>query len=217
MSTDELERALADPRTLDLLGRPASPTSVRQVRHPVSPERVVVMADEGGDGRQNSGEPEGENLSAAKLDMISRLMRVVTGHYGVPDLFPRWASGLAWRESLGSTGSGNGFGLLHQFQDDGAVQLRNAPMDWWLFLFPDGVDWDALDGKPVHGMIGHVFPPGHDQLNGLKLRVYEFTSRVRVEVARGAGHDGWQRISRLDRVAASEEVNRAVARCLSRA
>ena len=116
-------------------------------------------------------------------------MRVVTSHYHAPDLFPRWASGLAWREALGSTGSGNGFALLHQFQDDGEVQLRNAPVDWWLFLFPDGVDWDALDGKHVHGMIGHVFPPGHARLAGLKLRVYEFTSRVGLEVARGTGQD----------------------------
>ena len=187
MDADELERALADPRTLDLLGRPASPSSIRQSLHPVSPERVVVMAD----GRPTMVEPECESLSAAKLDVISRLMRVVTSYYHAPDLLPRWASGLAWREALGSTGSGNGFGLLHQFQDDGAVELRNAPVDWWLFLFPDGVDWAALDGKPVYGMLGHVFPPGHDQLAGLKLRVYEFTSRVGMEVARGAGHDAW--------------------------
>jgi hypothetical protein len=52
-------------------------------------------------------------------------------------------------------------GLLPQFQHDGEVELANAPADWRLVLFPGGIECDAWDGKPVFGMIGHIFPPNH--------------------------------------------------------
>jgi hypothetical protein len=80
--------------------------------HPISPERVIVMTETGRSGREDRLEeslrrpfdlhsrtyrvPEG------KLDLIFRLMRALTDHYGAPHLFPKWATKLAKREALGS-------------------------------------------------------------------------------------------------------------------
>ncbi len=148
------------------------------------------------------------DLSASKLDLIFRLMHVLSDYYRVPHLFPAWAIKLAKREALGSTGIGHGFGLLHQFQDDGLLQLMNPPVDWWLVLLPDGGEWDSGDHTPVFGMIGHVFPPHHMALPGLKMRAWELTTRVNWCVGREP--DAWKRIANLDRMAAAQVVNRAI-------
>lgn len=218
------EEILAATDRLDLLGRPRDWSLVRQGFHPVSPERVVIMTEKGGDGWLARDREKDDHLCsrldrlglpAGKLDLILRLMQIVTDHYRVPHLYEPWVMRLAKREALGSTGMGNGFGLLHQFQDDGQVTLTNAPVDWWLFLFPGGVDWDALDGEPVYGMIGHIFPPHHRQLPGLSLRVWEMTSRVARRVMGEEVDPGaWQRLARWNRVHAAREVNMAAARCL---
>lgn len=224
----------AEELPLDVLGRPRSWSLVRTGYHPISPKRVIVMTVQSSECWSNRdrriedslraslsepfdlcswcGVPMGRyEVPAGKLDPIFRLIRVLTDHYRVPHLFSKWATMLAKREALGSTGMGHGFGLLHQFQDDGMVPLVNAPVDWWLVLFPGGIEWEAVDGKPVHAMIGHVFATNHFQLPGLKLRAWELASRA----VREFDADTWTWIAGLDRIAAAQEVNRALIRALA--
>jgi hypothetical protein len=158
-----------------------------------------------------------QGLARTKFRVILRLMSVLTDYYRVPQRFERWVDFLARREALMSTGFGGGFGLVHQFQDDGPVELSNNPVDWWLFLFPAGVDWDALDGAPVYGMLGHLFPPQHYSLPALKLRVYELAgSLVPRQIAGGGKVDApvWERLARLDRLSAARAVNLSIGRVL---
>lgn len=164
--------------------------------HPISPERVVIL----GDGGTFSGE---------KAHWIDRLAKVLSDHYAIPST--GWANGIAWREALGSTAMGHGFGLLHQFQDSQQIRLETPPVDWWLFLFPNGIAWNSFDDEPVFGMIGHIFSPGHLNEPALKLKVYELTSRIGYDVMRS---DGWRAIARLDGAEAARQVNLAVARCM---
>jgi hypothetical protein len=158
-------------------------------------------------------------LSAEKVGWIVRLTTVLADHYRIA--VERWAVGLAKREALGSTGLGHGAGLLHQFQDflDRPSQdchIANAPVDWWLFLFPEGIDWDDYDGCPVYGMIGHVFESLEP---GLQLPAYCLTTDAARAVAwTGKEMDptAWQRLSALDRISAACRVNAAVLGCLSK-
>jgi hypothetical protein len=157
-------------------------------------------------------------LSAEKVGWIVRLTTVLADHYRIP--VERWAVGLAKREALASAGLGHGAALLHQFQDflDRPSQdchIANAPVDWWLFLFPEGIEWNDFDGRPVFGMIGHVFeshePP--------QLPVYVLTTQAARAIAwTGQEMDptAWQRLSRLDRISAACRVNAAVLGCLSK-
>jgi mannitol/fructose-specific phosphotransferase system IIA component len=223
----EYERTIASLSSLDLLGRPRSWSLVRQGLHPISPERVVVVTERGGDGWASRDRKREARLwerlaylglRAGKFDQILGLMQVVTSHYQAPHLFETWATGLARREALGSTGMGYGFGLLHQYQDDGDVRLVNAPVDWWMVLFPKGVDWGAFDGESVYAMLGHVFPSYHARLPALRLMAYELTSRVGLAVARiGQDFDptAWRRIAAMDRISAARTVNMAIVRCVA--
>lgn len=226
---NQFERLVATTESLDWLGHPRSWSLVCEGYHPISPERVIVMTEKGRDGLSSRdrrlkdslraslskpfdlhswcGVPMGTYhipslVPAGKLDLIFRLMRVMTDYYRVPQLFPKWATMLAKREALASTGLGNGFGLLHQFQDDGLVEPVNAPLDWWLFLFPGGIEWGA--GEPVFAMIGHVFPAHHRRLPGLKLRAWELASRV------GMGRDDWASIADIGKNKAARIVNQAI-------
>jgi nitrogen PTS system EIIA component len=79
------------------------------------------------------------------------------------------------REQLGSTGIGNGFAVPH------------AKADWVddfftaMALAPDGIAFDALDGKPVHTIIMIASPQSRP---GDHLRLLERISRS----LRWAGH-----------------------------
>ena len=216
---NEFERALSLPNAIDVLGRPRCWSLVRDGLHPISPERVVVMSEEGCDSWL-SREVEFENrlgaylagrfdLPAGQTDLIVHLMDVMTAHYHSPQLAVEWAAKMTMREALVSTNSGHGFGCLCQFQNDGLVQVVNSPVDWWLVLFPEGVDWGSCE--PVFGMIGHVFVPYHSHLAALKVRTYSLPDWVGKAIANDSKPDAWEKLAKLDRVSAARTINRAIA------
>src|SRR5207245_1199153 len=110
---------------------------------PIAPERVAILSSWGGHGHLVLGDPAGAEermrqrfganlfrqgkfpFSFGKLEVIARLMDVLTQHYDVPHLFDAWMGALARREALASTGMGRHFGLLHQFQYEGKVSTAS--------------------------------------------------------------------------------------------
>ena len=171
------------------LGVPRDQASLRRGLHPIAPERTV------------------------------RLSKVLADHYRIPA--EPWAVALAKREALGSSplglGRGTGVALLHQFQfqDDRQVGLANPAVDWWLFLFPEGIEWHAVDDQPVFGMIGHVF---ESHQPGLQLPVWVLSNETAGAVMMNGQQvdpTAWQRLSRLDRISAARRVNTAVLQCLA--
>jgi len=192
--------------------------------YPFAPERVVVMTNSSIDRlRRNwpvdaavhTSLREQFQLPAAKHDVIFRLMQVMTDYYRVPHLFRNWATRLTKREALASTSIGRGFAYFHQFQDDGWLKTANPPVDWWLALFPEGIEWDSLDGDPVFGLIGHVFCSDHFLLPATTLRTYCLTDTI----GRMIGIDpinNWARIACMEKTIAARAVNQVVlARYLS--
>ena len=202
------------------LGVPRDQASLRRGLHPIAPERVVVLTEQRWSGDQHPltqdlRERFQGQLSTDKIAWIARLSKVLADHYRIP--VERWAVGMAKREALGSTGLGHGAGLLHEFQDFHSqdCHIANAPVDWWLFLFPEGVEWDAFDGRPVFGMVGHVFA-WHQPVP--RLPAYVLTTQAARAVAwTGQEMDptAWQRLSRLDRISAARRMNTAVLLCLA--
>ena len=83
-------------------------------------------------------------------------MDLITGHYRVPEFFEDWVVGLAQRESLGSSYHERALEPGPSVPGRHRAPVDCPPVDWWLFLFPDGIDWAALDEEPVHALIGHV-------------------------------------------------------------
>ena len=86
---------------------------IRTVASPISPEKVVIL---------------GSPFPAEKAQWIDRLAKVLADHYAIPSA--GWANGMAKREALASTSVGQGFGLLHQFQDNQQIRLETPPVDW---------------------------------------------------------------------------------------
>ena len=213
---------------MEVLGIPRDWSAVGLGLHPFSPERVLVLPS--GERLRDASRCSGrsrerlierferecaerhykpEPMTREKLDAIIWIMDGMTRHYNRPDLFEDWALGLIGRESLGSTGIGNYFGLAHQFQYRGEVEVDCPPVDWWLILCPDGVDWESLEDEPVHILFAHVlgrpWRPGHPHS---LLDVWCLSSRIVWEI------DDSRAISRMGRLAAARSLNPIAARSL---
>ena len=171
------------------------------------------------------------HLPMDKVNVILHLMRALTDYYRVPHLFDDWATGLAGREGLGSASIAGGFAMFHQFQrvehmrqvipsdvpravlqQNGnlkPLRLATSPIDWWLILCPEGIDWESPDGQPVYGMIGHVFPSDYFDFPGTTMRTYCLTDAI----GRVIGIDpidNWARIARMDKAIAARAINQVV-------
>ena len=231
---EEYERIMGRTGLMDVVGRPRSWSVVSRGFHPFCPERIVVLPSRGGyedrcglrarrriDGkidelieesrRLNPGyDPPGGWFPDSKRESIYRIMDAMTDHYGDRSRFEAWVVGLAWRELLGST-AWRGCGMAHQFQHDGGeVPVDCPPVDWWLFLFPGGIGWSALDDEPVFAVIGHVARDGEHARSGSgMLPTWALAERVWNAVDRD-----WARVARLGRVEAAWHLNPLVARLL---
>lgn len=227
----EYERALSATTELASLGIPQSWSSVREGFHPFSPERMVIMGRnrlralscrhtaikekvEDKCSRWKCSEHK-LRYSAEKFGLLMSVIDLLVDYYRVPNYFEDWAVRLALREQLGTTGSRHGFGFVHQFQrkeEQIVPTVVNPPVDWWLFLFPAGVDYEGLDEKPVFALIGHVvsrLTPRRE------VEVLELASRLAYAVPSDSRNDdtgaGWRAISRLDRVRAARTLNQLLA------
>ncbi len=231
----QYEQLLAGLKCLRVLGLPHSWSLVRDRLHPFSPDRVVIDRRKGAlshatpaciNGnvwervqellRRQPHPREVEAFSEEKYEVILSLTEILANYYRLPECFEEWAIGLTARESLMATAYRDGCGLVHQFQNWGqeprAVATRNSFVDWWAFLFPHGAIWDSFDGKPVYGLIGHVFSQLRRSV-GLEMRVYELTSRLHGTMSTECPTI-WEHISSLDRVAAAQCLNGHLAHVL---
>lgn len=222
------ERILSQTDRLDILGVPRSWSVIRQGFHPFAPERIAVLPSgerlrhpthRGRGARRRiedriakfqAGFAHGAaDLPPEKLESCFWTMDLITGHYRVPDFFDDWVVGLAQRESFGSSFLGGRWGLVHQYQGGHRAPVDCPPVDWWLFLYPDGVDWAALDEEPVHALIGHVGRrPYREDSGGLMLRVWSLASAITKVVGDA------RPVSRMGRVAAARHLNQIAANCL---
>jgi hypothetical protein len=218
----EYERILSHTNCMHVLGNPRSWSLVSHGLHPFAPERVVVF------GQHNYGDRCGSDLRRqidkridvefrhkegfdkksfpeSKRESIFWMMDAMCGHYGVP-YFEHWVVGLAKREILMSTAWG-GTGMAHQYQRGGQVPVDNPPYDWWLFLFPEGLEWGSLDDQPVFAVIAHI--ARNDKSGGLMLPLWVITEGMRKTVP------DWSLVAHMGRVDACRHLNWIAAQCLA--
>ena len=84
---------------------------------------------------------------------VLRELAVLLAEPGDEDSIDRVLAGLAEREKVMSTGIGHGIAIPHARLPE-ASSLRLA-----LVRYPRGLDFEALDGKPVFAAFGVVGPP----------------------------------------------------------
>jgi hypothetical protein len=163
-------------------------------------ERIEEMIEE--TKLLNPGyEPTGGWFPDSKRESIYWIMDAMTDHYQVRTQFEPWVVGLVGRELLGSTAMGR-YGLAHQFQSGLAeIPVDFPPVDWWLFLYPEGLNWSSLDEKDAHAVIAHVGRERTYADNGCNmLRVGCLTQRVGREVE-------WAGVARMGRIEAARHLN----------
>jgi mannitol/fructose-specific phosphotransferase system IIA component (Ntr-type) len=219
------ERLLARTDRLHWLGLPRSWSPVREGFHPIPPERVVILPGRPAHCEENRQAADVKELllrrhsagarshvSPQKIELIVRLLDQVTTYYHAPELLADWADRLVRREALGTSGMDQHFALPHQFQTTGIVRTVNPPVDWWLFLFPEGVPcWESLDEQPVHAMLLHILALPRLRLNGLEQIVLCLASHAAREIPQACS---WPEVSRMDRVSAARCVNQGIVRCV---
>lgn len=196
---------------LEGLGIPRSWWHVHQGLFPFAPERVLVINKRPcvwyfrslKERLLERGYGKDKYFSEEKLDYAIWIMQTLTDYYGVPEYLEDWATRLAAREALGvAMGFASRQGFVHQFQRrDGqqTVRTRNGLVDWWLFLVPNGVDFQALDDLPTHVLFGCV-----DASVSRELPCFSLISRL------GRSLDNFVELSRMDRLAAVRFLNERI-------
>jgi hypothetical protein len=235
--SSEYERILSATSEMDLVGNPRSWTYVSRILHPFAPERTAILRSgagsrygdrcgkevrEGIDRRieRENGDMQGFDkrwFPDAKRDSIYWIVDRMAGHYRSPALLEEWVAGLAGREILGSTAyCGMGFAHQYQYSQGGRVPLDCPPIDWWLFLYPDGVDWAALDEEPIFAVIAPVAPDRSfvQRLTGTMIRVYILAQSIWRTVSESGA--GWRDVARMGRVEACRHLNPIAVQSLSR-
>ena len=213
---------------MEVLGIPKDWEAVRLALHPFSPERVLILPSDGRlgygdrcgrdvrdriDQRIDSGRSEMRHgpapLPGMKREAILWIIDRLTAHYHRPDLFEEWAVELADRESLSPPKTGRHVGLAYQYQYRGEVAVDCPPLDWWLVLIPDGLDWASPDGESIHALITHVGRVPFCAMEGRVLdRALELTCLIANEVA------DWRGVGAMGRMAACRHLNPIAARLL---
>ena len=225
----EYERILSQTDRLEILGVPRSWSVVRQGFHPFAPERTAVLPSgerlrhpthRGRGVRRRiedliaefrAGFAHGPaDLPPEKLESCFWAMDLFTSHYRIPEVFEDWVVGLAGRENLGSSAMGGHWGLVHQYQGRHGAPVDCPPVDWWLFLFPDGIDWASPAEEPVHALIGHVSRRPYGEVTGLMLDVWCLMSAIIRAV------ENVKEVSRMGRVAAARHLSQIAAECLEK-
>lgn len=196
---------------LEGLGIPRSWWHVHQGLFPFAPERVLVINKRPcvwyfrslKERLLERGYGKDKYFSEEKLDYAIWIMQTLTTFYGVQDYLEDWADRLAGREDLGpAMGFCGGRGFVHQFQrrdQQQPVRTQNGLVDWWLFLVPNGVDFQALDDLPTHVLFGCV-----DASVSRELPCFSLISYL------GRSLDNVVELSRMDRLAAVRFLNERI-------
>ncbi len=193
-----------------LLGRPTSGESVRNLLHPIPPERVIVlrMADYSED--IHCGKPISRSESvlwgtepSVDIGLIARMAEILTTYHEVPEHRRSWVKTMASSEDFGPSINHRGVGIVRPFQRSGLVPATNSPVDWWLFLLSDGcVDWND-EGNELHTILVQVATdpvPGARSFDGLFLA--HLISRIHARPSK------WREVTRMSRDDAARFVNR---------
>lgn len=226
-------RVLSD-RLFPVLGEPRSLKVILQGLFPISPQRVLVfdsreagetanrwigerrailarLAAERADGRARV-EANRDGLSDEKLGLILWLVRNLTHYYKKPQWWLAWASNMARRESLMSTGWLHHLAFPHQYQYYPAgsanvtIATDNGRLDWWMVLVPGGTKaWRAPGDRPTCVLLTHVFAspilPNHTD------RPVLFAGQAAAQAIAQARPTELAEIAQMDRATAAKTFN----------
>ena len=136
--------------------------------HPFSPARTVVLPRRLGRRHRAArrtierkvdelAEMDLLRLPELKVEALLQVADAVTEYYGIGDCLEAWADRIPVQESF-SPQSFDHAGVLSYCQPAEPVPGAGSPVDWWLFLSPEPIDWGSLDDLPIFALVAHVSP-----------------------------------------------------------
>ena len=171
--------------------------------HPFSPARTVVLPRRLGRrhrAARRTIERKVDELAGMdlwrlpepKVEALLQVADAVTEYYGIGDRLEAWADRIPVQESFAAQ-SGEHAGVLSYWQPAEPVPGAGSPVDWWLFLSPEPIDWGSLDDLPIFALVGHVSPINfHDQMG----EMYDAWSDAWKLLRLVAETDSWPRLAR---------------------
>lgn len=231
---DHYEQTLAKTDRLELVGIPRSWAVVRQGFLPLSPERLMIMRPTNSQWLGDPGSPwnctrvdhvvrdriaesisrEERNWTATvtpeKLSLIVRMTRYMTDHYRMPACLEPWAESFTRRELLGPSDIPYCTAIPDWSQTAGA-RTENGTLDWWVFLFPDGLNSWSIFGFPVHIVAMPIFSRPTREMAGIRMDVL---ATMQNTFRWATHHHGPAQLSRMDRITTCRTINRYAAECL---
>ncbi len=226
-SLSDYERRLSQTDRLELLGVPRDWAVIREGFHPFAPERIAILPSGellacekrcGGELRsrieeriQSIQSDEGCDpapLSDEKKGSFYATMDLVAGHYRAHHHFEDWVGQLAFWETVNPSQSGEDLVLLPWFRGRDEIPVDCPPVDWWLFLFPDGLDWNSPEGKPARALVA---PVTQVSLSRNPSRLRHFVVWLSKQLGEKVD---WLKVARMGRVDAALFLNPIVAEIL---
>ena len=96
--------------------------------------------------------------------------------------------------------------MLSHWQPWEPVAGAGSPLDWWLFLSPEPIEWGSLDDLPIHALVAHVSPINYHDRMGTMLRAWSAAWHLLKEVGET---EGWPRLARREPLDAVRLLNAA--------
>jgi hypothetical protein len=171
--------------------------------HPFSPARTVVLPRRLGRRHlpaRRAIERKVEELAASdllrqpasKTDVLLQVADAVTEYHGIGDRLDAWADHIPVQESFLPQSAGHA-GMLSHWQSAGPVPAAGSPIDRWLFLSREPIDWGSLDDLPIFALVAHVSPINfHGQMG----KMYNAWSDAWKLLRLVAETDPWPRLAR---------------------
>ncbi|QDV37570.1 hypothetical protein [Tautonia plasticadhaerens] len=206
-----LGASLGFPGPLRVVGEDKAP-------HPFSPERTVVLPRRLGREHLQVRRAIGRRiekldvhglwrLPGPKVEALLQVADAISERHGVGHRLGEWAARLASQQSIMPEGFA-GLGVLGYWQALGPVPGADSPLDWWLFLSPEPIEWGGMDGVSVHVLVGHVSPVTSFRWMDMMHRAWSDTWHLHASLG---GPEGWARLARLEPREAVWRLNRAFA------
>jgi hypothetical protein len=185
---------------------------------PFSPSRTVVLPRRLGRGLSQArrvidrkveelARMDLYRLPEAKVQALLQVAGAVTDHYGIGDRLESWLERIPVQEAFSSYSSGN-LGLLSHWQPREPVAGVGSPVDWWVFVSHEPIEWGCLDKAPIHAQIAHVSPD--DYVSQLTAMLGFWSDAC--HLARSCGEsDFWPGLARLKPVEVARIMNRRYA------
>lgn len=186
-------------------------------RLPFSPRRITVVNSGSVSSALNSqhtvlksGQEDDASLpSEEKKGVILRITHTLSAYYNEQSASARWSNRIITQQGFCTTAyHGYGCGTAGCIQETNERTKTDNGVDWWVFLFPRGIDFGALNNSPVYLLVGQMFRVARPSL---RLSAFELADALLRDLRGSLRIGGARRVANLSKASVAELLNSRMA------